>query len=258
MTLPVLPPGTILQLMYLKERLKKLQTGYFLEVGCGTGIVSHVLLQRLWSGIGIDLNPDAIAIASQINRKYIEQGRYSASVQDYFTLEMKDYPVDLIISCMVIEHLSDEKECLYFEKARDILKASGKLITIVPACPYYWGIEDEIAGHYRRYTRKNIASKLIMWGYQIDNIVGLTYPLSNWLYPISELLVGTSESHLTTKPIQERTRLSGARNVKFKTTFPNFMKIFLNDITMYPFHILQKLNCNNDYRMVLYAEATKL
>lgn len=59
------------------------------------------------------------------------------------------------------------------------------------------------------------------------------------------------------KSMQELTRLSGSRDVHFKTTFPSVMKFFLNEVTMYPFHILPKMNKHNPNCLVLYAEATK-
>jgi len=41
-----LPPGTILQLMYLKERLVNIKPGRFVEIGPGSGEISGLLLLR--------------------------------------------------------------------------------------------------------------------------------------------------------------------------------------------------------------------
>lgn len=46
----ILPPGTILQQMYFKERLRALSCGRFVEVGAGQGVVSKTLLDLGWSG----------------------------------------------------------------------------------------------------------------------------------------------------------------------------------------------------------------
>jgi len=45
-----LAPGTILQLMYLKERLVDVAPGRFIEVGPGTGEISNLLLKFGWGG----------------------------------------------------------------------------------------------------------------------------------------------------------------------------------------------------------------
>ncbi len=47
----VLPPGTILQLMYLRERLRDINPGRFIEIGPGSGEVTSVLLELGWGGI---------------------------------------------------------------------------------------------------------------------------------------------------------------------------------------------------------------
>ena len=52
----------------------------------------------------------------------------------------------------------------------------------------------------------------------------------------------------------ERTRLSGNRDVPFKTRFPPPLRIVLNEWVMYPLHWLQKLNARNPRSMVIYAE----
>lgn len=256
MTLPTLPPGTILQLMYLKEKIKNIKQGYFLEVGCGIGIISNILLERGWSGIGIDLNTYSLNIACEINSTYLKQEKYTLVPEDFFKLDLSKTKFDLIISCMVLEHFDSEKEILYLQRAKSILNPNGKIILLLPSCPKYWGIEDEIAGHYRRYTFSSIRKKLLDCGYRVDDIAGLTYPLSNWLYPLSNYLVRRQEYSLRNLSMQEKTKRSGYRNVKFKTVFPSIMKVFLNEFVLYPFHILQKINRSNSQSLVLYAEGT--
>ena len=50
-TRPVLPPGTLLQHMYLRERLRDRPAGTFVEVGVGSGHMSRLLLDLGWSGV---------------------------------------------------------------------------------------------------------------------------------------------------------------------------------------------------------------
>jgi SAM-dependent methyltransferase len=255
MKLPVLPPGTILQHMYLKERLRLFKPGCFLEVGCGKGFISKVLLDLGWTGIGLDLNKDSLEYATQLNIQSIQESKYSVSSQNFLDIECT-LKFDVVISCMVIEHLDNNEEKAYFNKVKKLLNPNGKMILLVPACLSYWGHEDEIAGHYRRYTFDDIKFKLSAFGFGINNLAGLTYPLSNILYPVSEMLVWLEERKLKSTTMVERTKKSGNRNVFFKTRFPNIFKLLLNELTMYPFHLLQKLNKKNDKCLVIYAEST--
>ena len=52
----VLPPGTILQLMYLRERLENIKPGRFIEIGPGSGEISGLLLDLGWTGCRMILN----------------------------------------------------------------------------------------------------------------------------------------------------------------------------------------------------------
>ena len=254
---PALPPGTILQHLYLQERLHLIKPGHFLEVGCGKGFISKILLDLGWSGIGCDLNQQSLDYAVFLNSTAISKGKYTVSTQNFLNLTASSSSkFDLIISCMVLEHFTDDEESAYFKKVKNLLTSNGKMILLVPSCPDYWGCEDEIAGHYRRYTFADIESKLYNFGFTINDIAGLTYPISNILYPIGELLVSRAESQLKSKTMLERTKKSGNRNVVFKTNFPNIFKLLLNKFTLYPFHVLQKCNKKNRNCLVIYTEAS--
>lgn len=119
-----------------------------------------------------------------LNYYAIQLKKYQIFNQNFFNLP-KLTKFDLIISCMVLEHLNDDEESAYFRTAKTLLAHQGRIILLVPSCPEYWGCEDEIAGHYRRYKFADIREKLLYFGFTIQDLAGLTYPISNILYPIS-------------------------------------------------------------------------
>ena len=67
-------------------------------------------------------------------------------------------------------------------------------------------------------------------------------------------VVVTLASHKLALSAQERTRLSGNRDVAFKTLFPPVLGLVLNETVLSPLHWLQKLNARNPRSMVIYAE----
>jgi SAM-dependent methyltransferase len=251
----ILPPGTILQQMYLKERVAKRPRGRFVEVGAGQGIVSKTLLDLGWSGSAYDLNGEALAVASEVNRPAVTEGRYRVVQGDWLEAPAEG-PSDLVVSCMVLEHLDDAKEARYLERVRDSLAPGGAGVLLVPGSPEYWGVEDEIAGHFRRYTFDELKRRIERHGLRVRHMAGLTFPVSNLLFPVSEFLVRRAERRKMDLSLQQRTELSGNRAVKFKTTFPKALRLLLNETVMYPFHLLQKLNAGNGRSMVIYAEFT--
>jgi len=256
----VLPPGTLLQLMYLDERLRTMPPGRFIEIGPGSGELTSRLLRAGWTGMVFDLSDETIARLRQRFAPEIASGRLRIMAGDFLqTIAPAEAAAraDLVISCMVMEHLDDAAESGFMVQAAKHLKKGGRLIGLVPASPGHWGIEDEIAGHQRRYNRAALAALCSKTGWGLQHIAGLTYPLSNLLLPVSNFLVRRSEARKLPLSALEKTKLSGHRHVPFKTHFPLFLKIILNEITLLPLHWLQKACANADGALVLYFEATE-
>ncbi len=250
---PVLPPGTILQLRYVRERLARLRPGRFIEVGTGAGELSALLLDVGWTGVGYE--PGAAAgRARRRNAQGLADGRYELREVDWL-IAAPDEPADLVISSMVIEHLPEAQEAMYFRRARAALRPSGRAIVLVPASPRHWGIEDDIAGHQRRYERAGLARRLSEIGWELEHVAGLTFPLSNLLLPVSNRLVARAESDRLAMSELDRTLLSGDRDVAGKTSFPSVAHLVLNDQMLYPLHLLQRAFRDSDRALVLYGEA---
>lgn len=253
----IFPPGTILQRMYLREQLQRRVPGRFLEVGCGAGWNSQILLSLGWSGMGIDLHEPSALRAAETNSRFVQGGRYQTLCCDFLTEpRLNEYKFDIIISCMVIEHLDDTNEAAYFHRCRELLAPGGSAIVLVPASMKHWGIEDQTAGHFRRYSLKHLDERLRELGWKSIQMSGLTYPLSNWLLRLSNYLVARNDKQKLNLSIDERTKLSGARSVAMKDKFPSALSVILNEPVMTPFHLAQKWFGRNSNCMVLYAECT--
>jgi len=250
----VLPPGTLLQLMYLRERIRQVPPGRFIEIGPGSGEITRLLLDNGWSGCSYDLEAKTIATLKERFAKEIAERRFMPINDDFLTIRSSE-KADLVISCMVMEHLDDDAQNTFMKKSAEYLKESGIMIGLVPASPDHWGIEDDIAGHCRRYTRVGIETLAAANGWKLLHIVGLTFPVSNILLPVSNFLVNRNErSKLDLSPL-DRTKLSGRRQVKFKTHFPIILGMLLNEFTLFPIHLIQKLFVKSERALVLYFEA---
>jgi SAM-dependent methyltransferase len=243
--------------MYIRERLRRRSPGRFVEVGVGRGELSNLLLDLGWTGIGYDVSDDAVAEASKLNRTQIARRHYELRAENWLRAK-PSARVDLVISSMVIEHLSDDEEERYFERCRSWLGPGGIAILLVPASPAHWGIEDDIAGHVRRYTRQGIQQRLRELQWLPRHVAGLTYPLSNVLLPLSNILVSRAEGGKRTLSKGERTRRSGVRDVPLKTRLAPAFALLFNRLTLYPFFLLQKVNRTNAKALVLYVECQPL
>ena len=251
-----LPPGSILQLLYFDERIKILmRKGYnsFIEVGSGKGIASNHLLQLGFKGIGFDLNKEACIINKLKNKSFIKGNRYNVINKDFLTYDINE-KFDIIFSCMVIEHLKDEDLYDYFRKCIKILNPGGRIISIIPAGTKYWGIEDEIAGHKKRYEYKDIEKLCNHHKLIIKHLAGLNFPISNILLGLSNRIVQKTEISKYSLSQKQKSIESGCRKVKYKTNFPILFSLILNPFVIYPFHIIQKLFIRHTNCMVIYSE----
>jgi hypothetical protein len=118
----------------------------------------------------------------------------------------------------------------------------------------HWGIEDEIAGHIKRYEFEDFNEFESLFDLKINHISGLTYPLSNWLIKISNFIINKNESSKLKLSQKERTVYTGNREVSYKTTFPSIFTLILNKYVMWPFHLLQLLFSKNKNSLVIYCE----
>lgn len=250
-----LAPGNVLQLMYLKQRLAPLGHKRFVEVGAGNGHVSHCLLELGLSGVGFDLNASACENNARLNRDAIASGRYRVENSNFLTADVADR-ADVIISSMVLEHLGPEELDAYFERCRSVQALGGRIVTLVPGSPAHWGIEDEIAGHHKRYSFACFDEIARCHGLSVAHIAGLTYPLSNWLFPLTTYLTRRHERDKLELTMTERTIQSGNRDVPWKTVFPRFVGYLINEITMSPFDWLQRAFRHHPRSMVIYCELT--
>ena len=66
----------------------------------------------------------------------------------------------------VVEHIEDDKA--FLSSIQAMLSDGGLVYITVPAYKALWSKEDEDAGHFRRYTVKQISSTLEDCGFEID------------------------------------------------------------------------------------------
>ena len=126
-----------------------------LDFGCGSGFFTGELQSNGYKSFGIDISEEAIKFGEL-------KGIKNLSVQDSHKLNYPDNNFDAVLSMDVLEHLEDESWAI--SEVGRILKPSGKFIVMVPAYQFLWGVQDEVAHHYRRYTLSGIKKKILNSG----------------------------------------------------------------------------------------------
>ena len=251
------PPGTILgahALVDLVKKRSKKKPKRFVDIGCGRGTYSAKLIE--WcgtTGVGLEPSEPARVDCREFMAPYMDNKRFSVC-SDSLECHHSDEKYDLGVCWCVIEHIEDEIP--FLQKCKTLIEPGGQFYVAVPARMDLWGIEDETAGHYRRYTRSSLKAVLEKAGFEDVEVISANVPVSNVLMKLSNYFVGKHETHKKSLSKDKQTETSGVRKIKWKTIYPAWIKVFLNDKTMYPLRILQRLFYNTDRGTIIIAAAT--
>ncbi|MEM7236054.1 MAG: class I SAM-dependent methyltransferase [Planctomycetota bacterium] len=141
----------------LWNRLNELSpaTGRVLEVGCGIGNITRLILET--QGVehvhGIDMDPAYVARLLD----ELPEDRCSAtacSVEEFQTPdfhEAADQSFDAIVCSNVLEHIEDDFAAM--RNFRRMLRPGGHALILVPAHPWLFCGLDSNLSHFRRYTK---------------------------------------------------------------------------------------------------------
>ncbi len=131
----------------------------FLEMGCGTGFVTHAIEK-----LGVDaVGSDMYAYGLKLGATYTDSPLVSATIDQ---LAFRDN-FDVVGLFDVIEHLDDDLAAL--RHATTYLKPGGHLLITVPAMQGLWSRFDEDQGHKRRYNRDKLLTVLQQAGFEPEH-----------------------------------------------------------------------------------------
>jgi SAM-dependent methyltransferase len=136
-----------------------LDNGAIFDVGGGNGFVSQRLTQ---SGFDVVLVEPGQAGAVNARSRGLEHV-ICASI-DTAGLHSGSLPAVGLFD--VIEHI--ENDVAFLESVHRLLNHGGRLYATVPAFSALWSREDELAGHYRRYTLSEINEVMRAAGFTVE------------------------------------------------------------------------------------------
>jgi SAM-dependent methyltransferase len=153
---------------FLWERLSRLAgrevTGRILEVGCGIGNLTRVILRTKDVRFlhAIDMEP---VYVDRLLRE-VPDPRLRATVsraEDFAPPEYREpgRGFDFIVSSNVLEHIEDDAGLL--SRLSAMLAPGGRILLLVPAHPWLYSSLDRQLSHFRRYRARDfraLASRL--------------------------------------------------------------------------------------------------
>jgi SAM-dependent methyltransferase len=147
-------------------------SGTLLDVGGGNGFTT-ILLQELGYQI-ILIEPGEPGV-----RNAKERGVNTVVCSTLESIHFPDKSVPAIALFDVLEHQKDAADFLGYIHSK--LIKGGFLYLTVPAYETLWSYEDDNAGHYRRYKKKDIMKTLNLAGFKVEYA---TYFFSFLFFPV--------------------------------------------------------------------------
>ena len=125
-----------------------------LDVGCGGGLLTQEL-QKYGKAVCIDPSEEAVnfACARGVNAEKV-------SIIDY----KRENEYDCVVALDVLEHCENDLSAV--KNIYNLLKPGGIAIIFVPALNCFWGEQDVISHHFRRYTRNDLHNKFKNAGFE--------------------------------------------------------------------------------------------
>jgi SAM-dependent methyltransferase len=129
-----------------------------IDVGGGNGFTTSKAKNAGFNAVLMEPSPAACRHA------------YMRGISDVFIGTMDDEgimdeSIEQIMLLDVLEHIKDDK--MFLNNIYNKLKVGGVMLITVPSSMRLWSSEDVEAGHFRRYTRKNITKLAREAGFEI-------------------------------------------------------------------------------------------
>jgi len=153
---------------WIFEKIKPYLGRNILEIGSGIGNISKFLASGNRNIILTDIDKNYL---EHLSHKFIGNPKVKIIQLDILSANIPDnlpFKIDTAVCASVLEHLEDDGVAL--SNIYSLLEKNGRLILLVPALPMLYGSLDEKLGHFRRYSKKDLAKKLEAKNFDIEKI----------------------------------------------------------------------------------------
>jgi SAM-dependent methyltransferase len=133
-----------------------------LDIGCGAGHLINIIRRKRKKVYGIEPDKKLVELSMRL------YGKLPIYKRSIFYIDKIDNKFDTITVIDVLEHIKDDNKALKLISKK--MKKNGKLIIVVPASPFLYGIRDKKLGHFRRYNIKQLRCLLDKSGFNIQEI----------------------------------------------------------------------------------------
>ena len=179
----------------------------FLDIGCGTGAVIQ----------GVVDDPSLMITGSEIYLKGLFYAKKKLPSVEFVQFDItrgrlpEDF--DLVGAFDVVEHIEDDITAI--ANVYEMLSKGGYFLITVPQYMSLWSKLDEIVKHKRRYSRKELLTKLEKQGFTISYCTSFLFVLFPLMLISRVLDRSQSEKESTNLEFEKRVNFPRAMNWLF-------------------------------------------
>lgn len=134
-------------------------SGPVFDIGGGNGIVTMAIRDAGFEAVLVEPGIDGV-------RNAIARGLSPVICATLEDAGFRPQTLPAVGMFDVIEHIADDQA--FLRMIHSLLIPGGRLYLTTPAYKVLWSIEDDYAGHYRRYTRSSLMRHLMDVGFRIE------------------------------------------------------------------------------------------
>jgi glycosyltransferase involved in cell wall biosynthesis len=152
-----------------------------LELGAGMGNLSRLLSPRRRRYVATDIDAEHLA---RLRFRLQHRPNLETAICDLMRPEHFEPfhgQMDSVVCLNVVEHIQDD--LLGLRNIYSALRPGGKAIVLVPQGQGVYGTLDVALGHYQRYSKSELESKMAKCGFRVERVLEfnrITYP--GWFF----------------------------------------------------------------------------
>ena len=140
-----------------------------LEIGAGIGNLTRVLVPRRKAYVAADVDPEHLA---RLRTRFAH--RPNLQIRRCDLREPADFTefaaaMDTVVCLNVLEHIEDDLTGL--RNIHSALRPGGRAVILVPHGQDIFGTLDVALGHFRRYSREELQTRMEQVGFRVERIL---------------------------------------------------------------------------------------